>query len=77
MMPVPRVSVRKRERKPIRPRDGTANSSRTRPEPAWRHLRHLAAAHGEQLRDDADVVLGHVDDQQLDRLVQRAVDVCA
>ena len=38
------------------------------------HLGHLAAAHGEQLRDDADVVLRNVDHQQLDRLVQDAVD---
>src|SRR4029434_10135091 len=35
MMPVPRVSVRNRERKPIKPRDGTANSNRTRLEPPW------------------------------------------
>ena len=34
-MPVPRVSVRKRERKPIKPREGTANSKRTRLDPAW------------------------------------------
>ena len=32
---VPRVSVRKRERKPINPRDGTENSKRTRLDPAW------------------------------------------
>ena len=35
MMPVPRVSVKKRERKPIKPRDGTENSKRTRLDPAW------------------------------------------
>ncbi len=32
-MPVPRVSVRNSERKPISPREGTRNSIRTRPEP--------------------------------------------
>ena len=35
MVAVPRVSVRKWERKPIRPRDGTRNSIRTRPPPVW------------------------------------------
>ncbi len=33
MVPVPRVSVRKCERKPISPRDGTTYSTRTRPLP--------------------------------------------
>ena len=33
------------------------------------HLLHPALAQREQLRDDADVVLGHVDRQPLDRLV--------
>ena len=35
MMPVPRVSVRNCERKPIRPRDGMRNSRRTRPLPLF------------------------------------------
>ena len=32
-MPVPRVSVRNRVRKPMRPRAGTTNSMRTQPVP--------------------------------------------
>ena len=36
-------------------------------------MRPLRSA--KQLRDDADVLLGHVDRQPLDRLVQRAVDL--
>ena len=39
------------------------------------HLLQAALAQGQQLGDDADVVLGHVDRQALDRLVQLAVDL--
>ncbi len=42
------------------------------PHPAGRvvdHLLHPALAHRQRLGDDADVVLGHVDRQSLDRLV--------
>ena len=39
------------------------------------HLRDAALAEREQLRDDADVVLGHVDRDALDRLVPLAVDL--
>ena len=39
------------------------------------HLLHAPLAQREQLRDDADVVLGHVDREALDRLVQLAVDL--
>ena len=39
------------------------------------HLLHAALAQREHLRDHADVVLGHVDRQALDRLVADAVDL--
>ena len=39
------------------------------------HLLHAALAQREQLGDHADVVLGHVDRQALDRLVELAVDL--
>ena len=39
------------------------------------HLLHPALAQREHLREHADVVLGHVDRQPLDRLVMDAVDV--
>ena len=73
--PVPRVSVRNSVRKPISPRAGTRNSSRTQPV-EWlticsiRPLRRASS-----LGDDADVVLGHVDRHPLDRLVDLAVDL--
>jgi hypothetical protein len=38
------------------------------------HLLHAALAQRDQLRDDAEVVLGDVDGQPLDRLVDLAVD---
>ena len=40
-----------------------------------RHVRHAALAQRERLRDDADVVLGAVDDELLHRLVALAVDL--
>ena len=73
--PVPRVSVRNSVRKPISPRAGTQV---LHPDPAGAVVDHLlerALAQREQLGDDADVVLGHVDRQPLDRLVQLAVDL--
>ena len=39
------------------------------------HLLHPALAQRQQLGDDADVVVGHVDAHPLDRLVQLAVDL--
>ena len=48
------------------------------PDPAGRvvdHLLHPALADGERLGDDADVVLGDVDREALDRLVGLAVDL--
>ena len=38
-------------------------------------LLHAALAQGEELRDDAEVVLGHVDGEAVDRLVDLAVDL--
>ena len=48
---------------------------RTQPGAVVDHLLHAALAQREQLGDDADVVLGDVDRQALDRLAQRAVDL--
>ena len=48
------------------------------PHPAGRvvdHLLHPALAQGEHLGDDADVLLGDVDRQPLDRLAELAVDL--
>ena len=72
---MPRVSVRNSVRKPIRPRAG---HEVLHPRPAGAvvdHLLHAALAQREQLRDDADVLLGDVDRDALDRLVPLAVDV--
>ena len=77
MIPVPRVSVRNSVRKPISPRAGTRYSMRAQPVPWLTICVHAALAQREQLRDDADVVLGHVDRDALDRLVPLAVDVLA
>ena len=74
MMPVPRVSVRNCDRKPMRPRAGIRNSSRTRPLP-WLTIFVIDAAADADLRDDhALIFLGDVDDEILDRLHHRAVD---
>ena len=72
---MPRVSVRNSVRKPISPRAGTRYSIRTQPV-EWLTIcssRPLRA--GEHLGDDADVLLGDVDRQPLDRLVELAVDL--
>ena len=74
-MPEPRVSVRNSVRKPIRPRVG---HEVLEPHPAGAvvdHLLHAALAQRQHLGDDAEEVLGHVDRQPLDRLVQLAVDL--
>ncbi len=73
-MPVPRVSVRKSVRKPIRPRLGTMKSIRTQPGGVVGHLFHAALAGGHQLGDRADELIGAVDGHRLERLVQLAVD---
>ena len=72
---MPRVSVRNSVRKPIRPagRDEVVHAHPAGP--VVDHLLHAALAQGEQLGDDADVVLGDVDRQALDRLVELAVDL--
>ena len=72
---MPRVSVRNSVRKPIRPRAGTRYSIRTQPV-EWLTIcssRPLRA--GQHLGDGADVLLGHVDRQPLDRLVHLAFDL--
>ena len=48
---------------------------RTQPVPWLTICSSAALAQREQLRDDADVVLGHVDREALDRLVPLAVDL--
>ena len=68
MMPVPLVSVRNCDRKPISPRVGIRNSRRTRPLP-WFTILVIAPRRVPELRDDdAEELLGHVDHQVLDRL---------
>ena len=72
---MPRVSVRNSVRKPIRAAGG---DEVLHPHPAGAvvdHLLEAALAQRQQLRDDADVVLGDVDRQPLDRLVDLAVDL--
>src|SRR5215831_13363985 len=67
-MPVPRVSVRNSVRKPTSPRAGTRYSILAHPLPA-------ALPQREQLRDDADVLLGNVDRDPLDRFGPPAVEL--
>ena len=64
MMPVPRVSVRKCERKPMSPRDGHRELEAHAAAADVVHAAHDAAAHAEELGDDADVLLGHVDQER-------------
>ena len=62
-------------RNPISPRAG---HHVLQPDPAGAvvdHLLHAALAQGHELGDDAEVVLGDVDRQPLDRLVDLAVDI--
>ena len=73
MMPVPRVWLMNSARKPRRPRAGTRNSRRTL-SPRRHHVLHLALAAAQVLHDHADVLLGHVDDDVLDRLHELVVD---
>ena len=73
MTAVPRVSVMSSVRMPIRPRVGTWNSRRTRPEPWFTIFDHLALAHGHLLEHHAHVGLGQVEDEQLQRLLAHAV----
>ena len=67
--PCPCVSVRNSPRKPISPRDGIRNSSRTRPRAVVDHLGHraLAACPSSSVTTPMKF-LGHVDDHELDRL---------
>ena len=74
MMAVPLVSVSISLRSPIRPREGTWNSRRTRPEPWFTIFTILPLRRAELFDHHADEVLGAIDDQQFQRLVQLAVD---
>ena len=75
MMPVPRVSVRKRERKPMSPRDGTENSRRTRLEPGWIIFVILPLRTANSCETTPIKSSGNIDDQQLHGFVERAVDL--
>ena len=66
---MPRVSVRISLRRPIRPRVGTWNSSRTRPEPWLTILIILPLRIAELLDDDAEERFRAVDHQELERLL--------
>ena len=68
-MPVPRVSVRNSVRKPISPRAGTTYSSRTQPLPWLTSASVRPLPQREELGDHAEVLLGGVDRDPLDRLV--------
>ena len=72
---MPRVSVRNSVRNPI---SAAGRHEVLEPHPAGAvvdHLLHPALAQGEQLREHADVLLGRVDREPLDRLVHLAVDL--
>ncbi len=75
MIPVPRVSVRNSRAEADQP---AGRHEVVHPHPAGAvvgHVLHAALARGEQLRDRADVLLGHVDREALDGLVALAVDL--
>ncbi len=61
-------------RKPIRPRDGHAELHAHAPDAVVDHLHHPAPARADLLGDDADELLGAVDDELLHRLVELPVD---
>ncbi len=65
--PVPRVSVRNCERKPMSPRDGTTNSMRARPKPRLCILSMRPRRSPRRCGDGADVLVRHVDDHALRR----------
>ena len=69
--PVPRVSVRNSERKPISPRAGMRYSRRTRPVPWFTIFTIWPLRRADLLGHDADEILGTVDHQVLHRLVPR------
>ena len=75
MMPVPLVSVRNCERKPIRPRAGNAELQAHAAAAVVDHLGHRAAARAEPGDHHALEVLGDVDHELLDRLHALAVDL--
>ena len=67
---MPRVSVRNSVRKPIRPRAGRQTSIRTQPRAVVDERLGAALPQREELRHHAEVFLGHVDRDTLDRLVE-------
>ena len=73
-MAVPRVSVRISLRSPIRPREGTWNSRRTRPEPWFTILFILPLRLPSFSITTPDESLRAVDHQQFHRLMHLAVD---
>ena len=66
--PVPRVAVRNSPRKPMSAAARDAELEARAAEAGVGHLHHAAAALAEALGDDADERVGHVDDDELDRL---------
>ena len=74
---MPRVAVRISPRKPIIPRLGTRNSRRARPKPGFDILTMRPRRSPRRSVDDADELLGHVDDHELHRLAEHAVDRAA
>ena len=73
MTAVPRVSVRISVRTPMQAAGGHVELEAHAAGAVVHHLRHLALAHGHLLEDDAHVGLGHVEHQQLERLLAHAV----
>ena len=74
-MPVPRVSVRNSVRKPMRPRRGHEELHADPAGAVVGHLLHAALAGGQDLGDRAEELLGRVDGEALDGLVDLAVDL--
>ena len=72
---MPRVSVMNSVRNPTRPRAGDEVLHAHPAGAVVDHLLEPALAQREQLRDDAEELLGDVDGDALDRLVHLAVDL--
>ena len=72
---MPRVAVSSCERNPSRPRAGRLEADDRAARVAGAELEHRPLPGRQALGDRADVVVGHVDDAFLDRLVAPAVDL--
>ena len=72
---VPRVAVSSLPRKPMRPRAGASKVTIGAARVAGAQVGDRALAGGQGLGDGADVLVGHVDDAPLERLVALAVDL--